>query len=64
MRCPSCDLIIDSNTAWKNSTNRFYCSEFCADSEISAPIERCTGKEVLDESIWSDCGGFCPFFKS
>jgi hypothetical protein len=34
MRCPSCHLTIDPRTAW-NSNNCFYCSEFCADSEIS-----------------------------
>ena len=37
MRCPSCHLIIDP--AWKNSNNRFFWSEFCADSEISASVE-------------------------
>ena len=47
MRCPSCHLIIDPRTTWKSS-NCFYCSEFCADSEISAPVERCVQKEVLD----------------
>jgi hypothetical protein len=41
MRCPSCQLIIDPSTVWKNSSNRFYCSEFCADSEMSAPVEQC-----------------------
>jgi hypothetical protein len=48
MRCPSCHLIIDSRAAWKSSTNRFYCSEFCADSEVSAPVQRCAQKEVPD----------------
>ena len=48
MRCPSCHLIIDPRTAWKNSTDRFYCSEFCADSEISAPVQRRVQKEAHD----------------
>jgi hypothetical protein len=48
MRCPSCHLLIDPKFAWKSSTKRFYCSEFCADSEISAPLEPCAQKEVHD----------------
>jgi Prokaryotic metallothionein len=48
MRCPSCHSIIDSKAAWKNSTNRFYCSEFCADSEISVPLEQRSQKEIHD----------------
>ena len=48
MRCPSCHLMIDPRTAWKSLNNRFYCSEFCADSEISAPVERSAQKEIHD----------------
>jgi len=48
MRCPSCRLLIDSRTAWKDSSNRFYCSEFCADSETSLAGEKFTPKEVHD----------------
>ena len=48
MRCPTCHVIIESRAAWKSSTNRFYCSEFCADSEISARPEHCAQKEVHD----------------
>lgn len=33
MKCPNCHAVIDPNTAWKSSANRFYCSEFCADVE-------------------------------
>jgi hypothetical protein len=33
MRCPFCDRPIDRNNAWKGTADRFYCSEFCADSE-------------------------------
>jgi hypothetical protein len=38
MRCPSCDKAIDEHTAWKSAADRFYCSEFCADSETIAPL--------------------------
>ena len=33
MRCPFCHQPIDRNNAWKGTADRFYCSEFCADSE-------------------------------
>ena len=65
MRCPSCHLIIDSRTAWKNSTNRFYCSEFCAESEIFAPLEQCAQKEkeVLDRQYLERLRRLLPFFQ-
>jgi hypothetical protein len=47
MRCPCCHTIIDPRTAWKNSINRLYCSEFCADPEIFATVEQFVQKEVL-----------------
>jgi hypothetical protein len=37
MRCAFCGRPIDSKSTWKGSGDRFYCSEFCADSE--APEE-------------------------
>jgi hypothetical protein len=61
MRCPSCQLIIDPRTAWRNSTNRFYCSEFCADSEVSAP--RSVQKEVLDRQYLERLRRLLPFFR-
>jgi hypothetical protein len=63
MRCPSCHLIIDPRTAWRSSTNRFYCSEFCADSEVSAPVERCVQKEVLDRQYLERLRRLLPFFQ-
>jgi hypothetical protein len=63
MRCPSCRLMIDPRTAWKSSTNRFYCSEFCADSEISAPVEQCVQKEVLDRQYLERLRRLLPFFR-
>jgi hypothetical protein len=64
MRCPSCLLIIDTRTAWKNSTNRFYCSEFCADSEISAPFEQCMQKDVHDRQYLERLQRLLPLFQN
>jgi len=61
MRCPSCHLMIDPRTAWKSSNNRFYCSEFCADSEISAPFERCVQKEIHDRQYLDRLRRLLPF---
>jgi hypothetical protein len=36
MHCPVCHLPIDENKAWKGTADRFYCSEFCADSEADS----------------------------
>jgi hypothetical protein len=36
MNCPVCNQAIDENEAWKGTAGRFYCSEFCADSEADS----------------------------
>jgi hypothetical protein len=61
MRCPSCHLIIDPKTSWKTSDNRFYCSEFCADSEISLSFERCVQKEAYDRQYLERLRRLLPF---
>jgi len=38
MRCAFCHQAIKPKTAWKNASGRFYCSEFCADSEAVIPL--------------------------
>jgi hypothetical protein len=50
MRCPSCNQPIDHDTAWKGTADRFYCSEFCADSEniVSLPTPRRSLRERFD----------------
>ncbi len=63
MRCSSCHLIIDSKNAWKSSTNRFYCSEFCADSETSPLVEQGTQKEALDQQYLDRLRRLLPFFQ-
>jgi hypothetical protein len=62
MRCPCCHTIIDPRTAWKNSINRFYCSEFCADYEIFATVEQFVQKEVLNRHNPDRLRRFLPFF--
>jgi hypothetical protein len=63
MRCRSCRSIIDSRTAWKISSNHFYCSEFCADSEVSASFEQCTQKDVHDRQYLERLRRLLPLFK-
>jgi len=48
MRCPSCDQAIEQDKAWKGTAERFYCSEFCADSENVVPLPRRSLKEHFD----------------
>lgn len=35
MHCTFCGTPIDRRSAWKVADHRFYCSEFCADSETA-----------------------------
>jgi hypothetical protein len=35
MRCLLCDRPLEIRSAWKGARDQFYCSEFCADSEVS-----------------------------
>jgi hypothetical protein len=48
MRCALCHQPIDLRSAWKGTHDRFYCSEFCADSEGSAPIDQNSQKRLID----------------
>ncbi len=34
MQCAFCGRPLKINSAWKGASNRFYCGEFCADSEM------------------------------
>jgi hypothetical protein len=63
MRCALCHIIIDSGTAWRSSTNRFYCSEFCADSETSAPLQQCTQKDLHDRQYLERLRRLLPLFR-
>lgn len=48
MLCPFCQEAVDPKSAWKGSADRFYCSEFCADSESIVPAHHETGKALFD----------------
>ena len=49
MHCPSCHQTIRPKTAWKSAGGRFYCSEFCADSETVIPLRpQAVRKQEID----------------
>jgi hypothetical protein len=48
MRCALCHQPIDLRSAWKGTRERFYCSEFCADSEGSVAIDQNSQKRLID----------------
>jgi hypothetical protein len=48
MRCPFCEQPIGRNNAWKGTADRFYCSEFCADSECVIPSRQQSLKDRFD----------------
>ena len=54
MRCPFCHQLIDRNNAWKGTADRFYCSEFCADSEPIIPSRQQSPRSGLTGSILRD----------
>lgn len=35
MQCAFCGRRMDTRSAWKSARDQFYCSEFCADSEMA-----------------------------
>lgn len=37
MQCAFCGRSVDPKSTWKAAADRFYCSEFCADSETTEP---------------------------
>ena len=55
MRCPFCHQPIDRNNAWKGTADRFYCSEFCADSEPIIPSRQQSLKERFDRQYLARC---------
>jgi hypothetical protein len=48
MRCPFCHQALNLKEAWKGTADRFYCGEFCADSETAISIQQHLLKERLD----------------
>ena len=48
MHCPVCGQAIDEDKAWKGTADRFFCSEFCADSENVVPLPLPSLRERFD----------------
>ena len=48
MLCPLCHRTINPKAAWKVAADRFYCSEFCAESETYIPVRQHVSKELMD----------------
>ena len=49
MHCSFCHHPLIPNAAWKGTADRFYCSEFCADSETVMPARPRPEKEKIDQ---------------
>ncbi len=61
MRCPFCHQAIKPEAAWKSAGGRFYCSEFCADSEIAVPLRRhAVPKHEIDRQYLERLGRLLP----
>ena len=54
MLCPFCQEVVDPKTAWKGSADRFYCSEFCADSEMIVPDSQATTDQATTDKALFD----------
>jgi hypothetical protein len=40
MKCAFCHQPIGTKPGWKGTSDRYYCSEFCADSENVLPLRQ------------------------
>jgi hypothetical protein len=49
MHCPVCKTRVLPEAGWKGMSDRFYCSEFCADSETIIPSIHPFNKEQIDQ---------------
>jgi hypothetical protein len=49
MRCSLCHQSLTPKNAWKGTTDRFYCSEFCSESEAVMPSYQHPPKELIDQ---------------
>jgi hypothetical protein len=51
MRCVFCDRALEIRSAWKGNRDQFYCSEFCADSEVSEPASAQDPASLLERHL-------------
>ena len=63
MKCPNCHSVIDPNTAWKSSADRFYCSEFCADIEAQDALTSRVSKDVIDRQYIERLQRLLPYVR-
>jgi hypothetical protein len=64
MRCAFCHQNINRQTAWKGSAGRFYCSEFCSDSEAAVPTPRLVPKDRIDRQYMERLERLLPLRRS
>lgn len=65
MRCPCCRQKIEPGRAWKGGDNRFYCSEFCADSENFVDSPRSPPrKDEIDRAYLSRLERLLPLLQT
>lgn len=63
MKCPNCHSVIDRDTAWKGSANRFYCSEFCADIEAQDVSSSSVSKDAIDRQYIERLQRLLPYVR-
>ena len=63
MKCPNCHSVIDRDTAWKGSANRFYCSEFCADIEAQDASSSGVSKDEIDRQYIERLQRLLPYVR-
>lgn len=64
MKCPNCHSVIYADTAWKSSSSRFYCSEFCADIEThDAASSSRVSKDAIDRQYIERLQRLLPYVR-
>jgi hypothetical protein len=51
MQCAFCSTPLELKSAWQGTNNRFYCGEFCADSEVSESTASLPSASLLQHHI-------------
>lgn len=64
MRCAFCHHEINRKTAWKGSAGRFYCGEFCSDSEAAVPAQQRVMKDRIDRQYMERLERLLPLRRS
>ena len=64
MLCSLCHKALEPMNAWKGTADRFYCSEFCADSETVIPAAQHAQKLQIDRQYIERLERLLPLRKS